>query len=326
MTLERSSCAVTIAGSASVLADAAGDGIVRTVDGARIEGAVRPRLRKKIDRFTQIALMATDRLKPHFDGVARDRVGIFLGNDLAGWNYVHAQLERLIESRDPLSIDPYVATAWFPAAAQGEITIAHGLLGHSKTFSAGYLSGGVALEYAARRVADGSLAVALAGGVEAPNAPAILDALTAEGRIDAGHPAGEAAGMLTLRSRDQLGIARMTISSPRRRLEIAVDDVVDALGNAETVYCLMPSVAPENHRWSRAVSDIESVLTARFGSRLTRAAAPQRDMDVGSASFPLAAIAASEMAAKGQAVLVAGADFDGLFLASAVTPMHAGEC
>jgi hypothetical protein len=321
---------VTIAGCALVLpehqraANTGNDWPVRTVDRACIEKAIHPRLRKKIDRFSQIALLATAQLERHFADVDKRRVGVFLGNDLAGWNYVHDQLVRMIETRDPMAINPYVATAWFPAAAQGEITIAHGILGQSKTFSAGFLSGGLALEYAARMVAGNMLDVGLAGGVEAPDAPAILLGLAKGKRISSAHPAAEAAGLIALCRPTQSGAARMIISGLRRCAEAALGDIAGQFEGATTLRYQPPSVDPGNQSWNEILCGIENILRNHFGARLDLSLPPWNGTDVGSASFPLAVIEASRLAAAGDPALVLGTDFDSLYLASAILPATQG--
>lgn len=325
-----SPCLVTIAGAAQVLpayrpaADCVGAWLARTVDLASIEKTVHSRLRKKIDRFSQIALLAASQLERHFAEVDKRRVGVFVGNDLAGWSYVHDQLLQMIETRDPMTINPYVATAWFPAAAQGEITIAHGILGQSKTFSAGFLSGGLALEHAARMVAGNVLDVALAGGVEAPDAPAVLLGLAAGRRISSVHPAGEAAGLIAMCRPTRSGAATMSMSGVRRCAETALDDIAEQFAGVTTLRYQSPSVDPGNRAWREILDSVESILRGRFGSRIELGLASWNGVDVGSASFPLAVIEASRAAAMGIPALVLGSDFDGLYLAGAVLPATQG--
>jgi hypothetical protein len=60
----RSSCSVIIAASASAVAESQPSDanacrlLVRTVDRKLIEEVIPPRLRKKIDRFSQVSLLA----------------------------------------------------------------------------------------------------------------------------------------------------------------------------------------------------------------------------------------------------------------------------
>ncbi|WP_167434547.1 beta-ketoacyl synthase N-terminal-like domain-containing protein [Mesorhizobium helmanticense] len=298
-----------------------GEPLVRTVDRGRIDGVLPTRHSKKIDRFSQLVLLAAAQLKPIFAQADKSRVGVFIGNDLAGWNYAHQQLERMIKTRDPGQIDPYVATAWFPAAAQGEITIANGILGQSKTFSAGCLSGGLALEYAAHMVAGGTLDFALAGGVEAPNAPPVLEALAVQNRISVAHPAAEAAGLVALSRSKTAGLAEVTISHPRRSAERALDDIINQFRGAMRIKYQPPSVDKANRAWMEALAATEMLLRYRFGSRLELEAQPGDGMDVGSASFPIQVIEAARSSAEGTSSLVLGCDFEGLHLACAILPV-----
>ncbi|HEX8000727.1 MAG TPA: beta-ketoacyl synthase N-terminal-like domain-containing protein [Pyrinomonadaceae bacterium] len=326
----RSSCSVIIAASASAVAESQPSDanacrlLVRTVDRKLIEEVIPPRLRKKIDRFSQVSLLAIRELQSQFSDVEKNRVGVFIGNDFAGWNYVYQQTVQMIETRDPMQIDPYVATAWFPAAAQGEITIAHGILGESKTFSAGYLGGGLALEYAARMVEAHALDVAIAGGVEAPDAPVVLQAMAIEQRISAEHPAAEAVGLLALSSSEKDGLARMTISRPRRSAEAALNDVAEKLEGATKIRYHSASVCPHKQDWNQTLSQTETLLRARFGVRLETSVPAWSGMDVGSADFSLSVVEATRSAADGIHALVLGTDFEGLHMAAAITPIAGG--
>ncbi|MCK5256326.1 MAG: hypothetical protein KAQ81_09910, partial [Deltaproteobacteria bacterium] len=91
---------------------------------SRIAGEVRElkipdifskRLLKKLDRFSHMALVATDlALKDGKVELAEEdlnRVGVFIGNALGGWQYAETELRDLyIEGLDGVS--PYQATAW----------------------------------------------------------------------------------------------------------------------------------------------------------------------------------------------------------------------
>ena len=297
---------------------------VLTVADAAIGQAIRPRLRKKIDRFSQISLMTAERLAGHIRPFEHARIGVFLGNDFAGWNYVYDQLAQLIDTRDAAAINPYVATAWFPAAAQGEITIGLDIVGQGKTFSAGVLSGGVAIEYAARVIDDGELDIALTGGVEAPNATPVLKAMTAERRIAPDHPAAESAALLAIAPATRNGAARLTISAPRRSLDRALAAAAPCLADWDRVTCRKISVTPGNTGWRECDEALTGTLKEAFGSRLDVVAGTCDGLDAGSASFPVLVAEASRSCAQGEVSIVVGTDFEGLFLAGAVTPSPRG--
>ena len=157
------------------------------VDDGGIDAGVSRRNAKKMDRFTLLALSAARAVlaDAELEGEAlRERVGMMIGNATGGWAFVEPMMYGLY-SEGMHHINPYVATAWFPAAAQGEISIHHRLGGYSKTLSADRLSGGLALEHAARLVQSGREPVILAGGAEAPLSALVVNAYrTAGGSSD----------------------------------------------------------------------------------------------------------------------------------------------
>jgi 3-oxoacyl-[acyl-carrier-protein] synthase II len=136
-----------------------------------------PRLLKKIDFFSQLALVATElALKDaHIDLKNFDlkRSGIFLGNAIGGWFFAETELrDCYVEGRDGIS--PFMASAWFPAAPQGQISIFYGMKGYSKTVIADRAGSLIAMDYGARTLKKGKLDLVLAGGMEAPVSPYAL--------------------------------------------------------------------------------------------------------------------------------------------------------
>jgi Beta-ketoacyl synthase, N-terminal domain len=295
---------------------------VRTIDDELIAAAVRPRVLRKIDRFCQIGLTLIAALgEPPEDA---DATGLLIGNDLGGWRYVEEQLRELIRTHRENAINPYVATAWFPAAAQGEISIAHDMLGYSKTFSAGALSAGVAIEHAVRRVLDGTLDRALAGGIEAPDAPIILRALQIEHRVSNDHPASEAGCLIELRRADTAtghDTPVAVFSRPRRNAEEALDDIAAALSSEPPTDVFLPCVARNDPRRS-TVEALVQLAKARLLST-TRCLDFAAHGDFGSAGFALAIAAAAGLSPlappePAPRALVLWSDFEGLFLAAAI--------
>jgi len=135
------------------------------------------RLLKKLDRFSHMALVATDlALKDGKVELAEEdlnRVGVFVGNALGGWEYAETELRDLyVEGLEGVS--PYQATAWFPAAPQGQISIHYGIKGYSKTIISDRASSLMALGYAARTIKKSGVDMVLAGGTEAPITPYAL--------------------------------------------------------------------------------------------------------------------------------------------------------
>ncbi len=135
------------------------------------------RLIKKIDVFSHMALVASEQAlqdsKVELDKVDKNRIGVFMGNALGGWLFAETELRDLyLEGREGIS--PYMASAWFPAAPQGQVTIYYGFKGYSKTVVCDRASSALALWYAAKTVAEGKNDYVLAGGMEAPITPYAL--------------------------------------------------------------------------------------------------------------------------------------------------------
>lgn len=135
------------------------------------------RLVKKIDDFSHMALitaeLALQDAKIDLSKENLDRVGIFLGNAIGGWLYAERELRDLyLEGREGVS--PFMASAWFPAAPQGQISIYYGIKGVSKTIVADRASSLQAIGYAAKNLEKNRADFILAGGTEAPVTPYAL--------------------------------------------------------------------------------------------------------------------------------------------------------
>jgi 3-oxoacyl-(acyl-carrier-protein) synthase len=134
------------------------------------------RLVKKTDRFTHLAMAAANaavvsaRLTIGDGGVPAERVGVMVGNVLGGWAFAERELRELWTD-GPREVSPYQATAWFPAAPQGNICIQFGIRGRARTFVCDRASGAYALVHAAETILRGKADVVLAGGTEGPLSP-----------------------------------------------------------------------------------------------------------------------------------------------------------
>ncbi|MDI6758540.1 MAG: beta-ketoacyl-[acyl-carrier-protein] synthase family protein, partial [Candidatus Omnitrophota bacterium] len=138
---------------------------------------ISERLLKKIDVFSHMALIASEMalLDAGIDIKKEDPnlIGIFLGNAIGGWLYAETELRDLyIEGRQGVS--PYMASAWFPAAPQGQVSIYYGIKGFSKTVVSDRASSLMAIGYAAKVLSKAKLNMILAGGMEAPVTPYAL--------------------------------------------------------------------------------------------------------------------------------------------------------
>jgi 3-oxoacyl-(acyl-carrier-protein) synthase len=138
---------------------------------------ISERLLKKIDAFSHMALIASElALQDASIDIKNEDpslVGIFLGNAIGGWLYAETELRDLyIEGREGVS--PYMASAWFPAAPQGQVSIYYGIKGFSKTVVADRAGSLMALGYGRKVLNKNKLNMILAGGMEAPVSPYAL--------------------------------------------------------------------------------------------------------------------------------------------------------
>lgn len=139
-----------------------------------------PREAKKMDRFSMLTLAAVHPLVASLDDADRRDCGIISGNSAAGWSYTEPQLQAL-HAEGTTAVSPYLASAWFPAAPQGQVTIHLGLRGFAKTIATDRCAGMQAIAHAASRIAAGRARLLLAGGTEAPVTPFVRRAVEQDG-------------------------------------------------------------------------------------------------------------------------------------------------
>lgn len=150
---------------------------------------------KKMDRFSLLALAAVRELLRELPEAERRECGFVCGNMMAGWTFTEPQL-RALHASGPADVSPYLASAWFPAAPQGQVSIHAGVRGYAKTFATDRCAGAQAIGHAWRRIAGGRSRLMIAGGVEAPVSPFVEASMR-----QAGHDAdalSEAAALLLL--------------------------------------------------------------------------------------------------------------------------------
>ncbi len=184
---------------------------------------VSSRLLQKIDPFSHMALIASElALKDAGIDLTKENlnnIGIFMGNALGGWLYGETELRDLyIEGREGVS--PYMASAWFPAAPQGQVSIYYGIKGYSKTIVSDRASSLMAIGHAIKVLSKGKLDFILAGGMEAPMSPYGLLCCNTNGELSENnaHPSeayrpfdkasdgfvvGEGAGMMILEPQER---------------------------------------------------------------------------------------------------------------------------
>jgi 3-oxoacyl-(acyl-carrier-protein) synthase len=149
----------------------------------RPESYLSPRIVRKVDRFSTLGLISAqqalqdaglllDTSKPTWSQQEHggNHVGITVGNNLGGWEFAERELRNLWKS-GPREVSPYMATAWFPAAVQGNVAIQFGIKGIGRTFLSDRAGGALAFIHAADCLIRGRADIMLAGGAEAPFSP-----------------------------------------------------------------------------------------------------------------------------------------------------------
>src|SRR6185369_12718198 len=84
------------------------------------------RLSRKLDPYTQYAVAAcqlalTD-AEIDLGKVDKLRFGMYVGNCFGGWHVTDRELRNL-HTAGAREVSPHQATAWFPAAPQGQVSI-----------------------------------------------------------------------------------------------------------------------------------------------------------------------------------------------------------
>jgi len=129
------------------------------------------RLIAKSDRFAHFALTAAGQA---LDDSGLDlgsldpfRIGISFGNNSGGWDICERGFVEYYRE-GPSMVNPWQATAWFPTAPQGFVSIHFNIRGWSKSFACDRASGACAAYFALRALRWGHNDVMLVGGSEAP--------------------------------------------------------------------------------------------------------------------------------------------------------------
>jgi len=160
----------------------------------------------KTDRFTHYALAASEMALQDaaldLQDCDRYRVGVFFGNNAGGWDICERGFFEL-HQQGATMVNPWQATAWFPTAPQGFVTIRYGIKGYSKSFVCDRASGASGLYFGVRAIQQDHNDVVLSGGTEAPITRFGMTCYIETGELA---PAKEAAGAYRPFDRDRAGV------------------------------------------------------------------------------------------------------------------------
>ncbi|MGQ0551957.1 MAG: beta-ketoacyl-ACP synthase II [Planctomycetota bacterium] len=175
------------------------------VRGYRPEDHFEPLEAKKLDLFTQFAMLgADDCLKDAAIDLARcdlERFGCILGTGIGGIQATEAQhLDQL--ERGPRRASPHFIPKMMPNAMSGSISIKHGLGGTNYVTSSACASGGHALAAAFRTIQVGEADLVLSGGSEAAVTPLAVAAFNSMKALSTRNDAPERASRPFDKDRD----------------------------------------------------------------------------------------------------------------------------
>lgn len=126
---------------------------------------------RRLNRFGQFSIAATrlaleDAALSPAD-VSPGSVAVLMGSALGGISHAEAELRNFLE-RGIRAVDPRLALGVFGGAASCNVAIEFGFTGPNSTNAMSCSSGTIAIGEAWKLIRDGTVEVAVAGGVEAP--------------------------------------------------------------------------------------------------------------------------------------------------------------
>ena len=134
------------------------------------ERVIEPKDIKKIDRFAQFAICATEdavlQAGMDFTRENRYRCAALIGSGVGGLTEVEKNFEKLLE-KGPSRVSPFTIPKMMPNAAGGLVSIRYGLHGPSYAVASACASSLDAVSFAARLIRDGEMDVVITGGSEA---------------------------------------------------------------------------------------------------------------------------------------------------------------
>ncbi|HVX13197.1 MAG TPA: beta-ketoacyl-ACP synthase II [Pirellulales bacterium] len=139
-----------------------------------VDGYISPREAKRIDRFTQFALVgAIDAVKDSGIDFSKEdpfRCGVILGSGIGGLNEIETQHSRLIE-KGPDKVSAFTIPKLMVNAASGHVSIQYGLRGPSAAVATACASAANAIGDAFKAIQYDDADVMVTGGTEAALTP-----------------------------------------------------------------------------------------------------------------------------------------------------------
>ncbi len=192
------------------------------VKGFDAEALLGRRLARRMDRYTQLAVAATQQALANagltIDERNRDRIGVVVGTGIGGISTLLSEAQRAQE-HGPRRVSPFMVPMMLPDSGAGQIAIVFGARGPNMAVVTACATGSNAIGEAAEMIRRGAADVMIAGGAEAAILPLtmagfnVMDAISRRNsdpqaasrpfdRDRDGFVMGEGAGVLILESLD----------------------------------------------------------------------------------------------------------------------------
>ncbi len=130
--------------------------------------------RRKLDRFAQFALIASDEAIKNanfdFDKIDRTRVGVIIASGIGGINTLE-QEKMVLNEKGPNRISPFFVPKLISNIAAGHISIKYGFKGVNYAVSSACSSSNHSIALALRHIRYGDADVIVSGGAEAAITP-----------------------------------------------------------------------------------------------------------------------------------------------------------
>ncbi|HET7010879.1 MAG TPA: beta-ketoacyl-ACP synthase II [Anaerolineales bacterium] len=147
------------------------------VKGFDPEAAVGRRDARRMDRFTQFAVVAAGQAlqdaQLKIDDTNRDRIGVVLGTGIGGVGTLLIEAEKF-NQRGPRWVSPHMVPMMLPDSAPGQIAISYGVRGPNMTVVTACASSTNAIGEATEMIRRGAAEAMLAGGAEAGIVPVAI--------------------------------------------------------------------------------------------------------------------------------------------------------
>lgn len=152
---------------------------VRDLD---FDAFVEPRMQKRMDRYTLLAMVAAGEALEHSNLLGngepdRDRIGVIIGSGIGGIGTFEEQYVRM-QKRGPRHVSPLFVPMMISDIAAGYVSIEYGLKGPNFSIVSACATASHSIGEAYRNIQVGSADAMVAGGAEAPVTPASVAGFT----------------------------------------------------------------------------------------------------------------------------------------------------